>query len=69
MKVGTEVRRMARGKGQLAGRALGAPWALCVLCAKLLGGPPWSLHCCLGQGEEWALCLSEEQRVTPKKDA
>lgn len=41
------------GAGQLAGRALGAPWAWCVCCAKLLGGPLWFLHCCLGQSEEW----------------
>lgn len=40
-----------RGKGQLTGSS-GAPWALCAVCAKLLGGPLWFLHCCLGQGEE-----------------
>lgn len=41
-----------REERQLSGRVLGAPWTLCVFCAKLLGGPMWFLHCCFGQGAE-----------------
>lgn len=56
------------GKGQLTGSS-GASWALCSLCAKLLGGPLWFLHRCLGQGEEWTDPFFVQRSNTEKKDA
>lgn len=42
---------------------------MCIFCAKLLGGPPWFLHWCVGQGEEWTLSLSRKQWGTQRKHA
>lgn len=67
LKVGDD-ENGTREKRQLTGRTLGAPWTLCVFCAKLLGGPCGSYTAALGRvRSKQTLSLSRKQWVTEKE--